>query len=31
MLHLTAIVTCLAMAFYFFTSMQVARARGLRH
>ena len=28
MLHLTAIVTCLAVAFYFFTSMQVARARA---
>jgi glutathione S-transferase len=28
MLHLTAIVTCLAMAFYFFTSTQVARARA---
>lgn len=27
MLHLTAIVTCLAIAFYFFTSIQVARAR----
>jgi glutathione S-transferase len=27
-LHLAAIVTCLAMAFYFFTSMQVARARA---
>jgi glutathione S-transferase len=28
MFHLTAIVTCLAVAFYFFTSMQVARARA---
>ena len=27
MLHYTAIVTCLAVAFYFFTSTQVARAR----
>ncbi len=28
MLHYTAIVTCLAVAFCFFTSTQVARARG---
>jgi len=28
MLHLSAIVTCLAVAFYFFTSVQVARARA---
>ncbi len=28
MFHLTTIVTCLAVAFYFFTSMQVARARA---
>src|SRR5919197_6368687 len=28
MFHLTAIVTCLAVAFYFFTSTQVARARA---
>jgi uncharacterized membrane protein YecN with MAPEG domain len=27
MYHYTAIVTCLAVAFYFFTSTQVARAR----
>jgi glutathione S-transferase len=27
-LHLAAIVTCLAMAFYFFTSTQVAGARA---
>ncbi len=27
MLHYTATVTCLAVAFYFFTSTQVARAR----
>ncbi|MBR0794304.1 MAPEG family protein [Bradyrhizobium jicamae] len=27
MYHFTAIVTCLAVAFYFFTSTQVARAR----
>ena len=27
MLHYTAIVTCLAVAFCFFTSTQVARAR----
>ena len=28
MFHLTAIITCLAVAFYFFTSMQVSRARS---
>ncbi len=28
MYHYTAIVTCLAVAFYFFTSTQVARARA---
>jgi glutathione S-transferase len=28
MFHLTAIVTCLAVAFYFFTSTQVSRARA---
>ena len=28
MYHYTAIVTCLAIAFYFFTTTQVARARG---
>ncbi len=28
MFHLTAIVTCLAVAFYFFTSTEVARARA---
>jgi glutathione S-transferase len=28
MFHYTAIVTCLAVAFYFFTSAQVARARA---
>ena len=28
MFHLTAIVTCLAVAFYFFTTTQVARARA---
>ena len=28
MFHWTAIVTCLAVAFYFFTSAQVARARA---
>ncbi len=28
MYHTTAIVTCLAVAFYFFTSTQVARARA---
>ena len=28
MLQYIAIVTCLAVAFYFFTSAQVARARG---
>jgi uncharacterized membrane protein YecN with MAPEG domain len=28
MFHLTAIVTCLAVAFYFFTSTQVAQARA---
>ena len=28
MFHLTAAVTCLAVAFYFFTSIQVARARA---
>ncbi len=28
MYHLSAIVTCLAVAFYFFTSTQVARARA---
>ena len=28
MFHLTAIVTCLAVAFYFFTSTQVAGARA---
>ena len=28
MYHYTAIVTCLAVAFYFFTSVQVARARA---
>ena len=27
MYHYTAIVTCLAVAFYFFTSLEVARAR----
>src|SRR6478672_8719323 len=27
MYHLTALVTCLAILFYFFTSVQVARAR----
>jgi glutathione S-transferase len=28
MYHLTALVTCLALLFYFFTSVQVAKARG---
>lgn len=28
MFHLSALVTCLAVAFYFFTSTQVARARA---
>src|ERR1700741_1082794 len=28
MYHLTALVTCLAIAFYFFTSIQVSRARA---
>src|SRR5882757_2181085 len=28
MYHLTALVTCLAIAFYFFTSFQVAKARA---
>lgn len=28
MYHYTAIVTCLAVAFYFFTSTQVSRARA---
>ena len=28
MYHATAIVTCLAVAFYFFTALQVARARA---
>src|SRR5437763_9982932 len=28
MFHFTAIVTCLAVLFYFFTSMRVARARA---
>ena len=28
MFHLTAIVTCLAVAFYFFTTTQVSRARA---
>ena len=28
MFHLTAIVTCLAVAFYFFTSTEVARSRA---
>ena len=28
MFHLTAIVTCLAVAFYFFTTTQVSRARS---
>jgi len=27
MYHLTALVTCLAILFYFFTSVRVARAR----
>jgi glutathione S-transferase len=28
MFHFTAIVTCLALLFYFFTSLKVAKARG---
>src|ERR1700726_3057168 len=28
MFHSTALVTCLAIAFYFFTAVQVTRARG---
>jgi len=28
MYHFTALVTCLALAFYFFTSIQVAKARA---
>jgi glutathione S-transferase len=28
MYHFTALVTCLAIAFYFFTSVQVSQARG---
>jgi glutathione S-transferase len=28
MLHYTALVTCLAIAFYFFTSIEVAKARA---
>jgi glutathione S-transferase len=28
MYHYTALVTCLAISFYFFTAVQVARARG---
>ncbi|MEA2795070.1 MAG: hypothetical protein QOI87_2450, partial [Bradyrhizobium sp.] len=27
MFHLTALVTCLAILFYFFTGIQVSRAR----